>query len=440
MVLLYARIYEWESLQQVYPQKRLNKMKMLETSLLTGIYTILKMSISFISNKIIAIYVGPAGIAILGNIQNYITLVYLISGDVLKSAITKYTAEDKTKSREYIKSAIYISFMLNTIIINFIIFFSNEISEFLTKSTEFSLYLAASSITIPLAIIPVIILSYLNGIQKINLFIKYNFISSLLGLFSTIFLTINYGLIGAIISVLTNQSLILFYILIENRKHLYSVLSILKTKTSIKTYKKLFTFSFITFIAIICSTSCIFFIRELTIYYTSINIAGEWQSAWTICQLILTLLTISLNTYFLPKISSLKIRDDLNKEIYKGIKIFIPLTLIACFFLYILRENIIILLYTKEFLPAKELFPFLLVGIFFKSVSWFYGISFVAKAKVKITVFSEIFISILWCLTSWFLIAKYSVVGLTYSYAITSFIHMLIMYLLYIRENRLCIL
>lgn len=129
------------------------------------------MSISFISNKIIAIYVGPAGIAILGNIQNYITLVYLISGDVLKSAITKYTAEDKTKSREYIKSAIYISFMLNTIIINFIIFFSNEISEFLTKSTEFSLYLAASSITIPLAIIPVIILSYLNGIQKINLFI-----------------------------------------------------------------------------------------------------------------------------------------------------------------------------------------------------------------------------------------------------------------------------
>ncbi|SQI43142.1 O-antigen translocase [Providencia alcalifaciens] len=415
-------------------------MKMLETSLLTGIYTILKMSISFISNKIIAIYVGPAGIAILGNIQNYITLVYLISGDVLKSAITKYTAEDKTKSREYIKSAIYISFMLNTIIINFIIFFSNEISEFLTKSTEFSLYLAASSITIPLAIIPVIILSYLNGIQKINLFIKYNFISSLLGLFSTIFLTINYGLIGAIISVLTNQSLILFYILIENRKHLYSVLSILKTKTSIKTYKKLFTFSFITFIAIICSTSCIFFIRELTIYYTSINIAGEWQSAWTICQLILTLLTISLNTYFLPKISSLKIRDDLNKEIYKGIKIFIPLTLIACFFLYILRENIIILLYTKEFLPAKELFPFLLVGIFFKSVSWFYGISFVAKAKVKITVFSEIFISILWCLTSWFLIAKYSVVGLTYSYAITSFIHMLIMYLLYIRENRLCIL
>lgn len=214
----------------------------------------------------------------------------------------------------------------------------------------------------------------------------------------------------------------------------------MKTKTSIKTYKKPFTFSFITFIAIICSTSCIFFIRELTIYYTSINIAGEWQSAWTICQLILTLLTISLNTYFLPKISSLKIRDDLNKEIYKGIKIFIPLTLISCFFLYILRENIIILLYTKEFLPAKELFPFLLVGIFFKSVSWFYGISFVAKAKVKITVFSEIFISILWCLTSWFLIAKYSVVGLTYSYAITSFIHMLIMYLLYIRENRLCIL
>ncbi|UFK94532.1 O-antigen translocase [Providencia rettgeri] len=411
-------------------------MKMIKTSLLTGIYTILKFSASFISNKVIALYIGPSGIAILGNVQNYITLVYLFCGDVFKSAIVKYIAEDKFENIKFIKSSLLTSIILNCITIIVTLLFSKDISLLLTGSEKYGHFLVLASCLTPFVILSIIIASYLNGIHNIKEFISLNLILNLIALMFTVSLTISYGLSGAILAILTNQSLIFIYIFIFKKNYITILTNAIRQKAEKENYIKLFQFSSITLVAIVCSTLSLFLIRALAIEYSSIKMAGEWQAAWVISQLVLTLLTISLNTYFLPKISSISNRRELIKEINIGMRIFVPFVAIICILMYFLRNYIVLLLYSKDFVNTESFFLFLLIGVIFKTVSWFYGITFVAKAKVKITTLTEILFSILWYLSSWFFIEKYNLIGLTYSYAITSFLHMSIMYLLYQNENK----
>lgn len=408
---------------------------MIKTSLLTGGYTLLKFLASFISNKVIAIYIGPSGVAILGNIQNYITLIYLFCGDMFKSAIIKYIAEDKTENIKIIKSAIISSAILNGITFTLVFIFSKNISVLLTGSENYSQHFIIASLLTPFTILSIIIISYLNGIRNIKKFIILNIVSSLIALIFTVVLTIKNGLSGAILAILTNQFLIFIYILAFNREYIYVIVNSIKKNVTKQNYITLFQFSSITLIAISCSALSLFLIRALAIEYSSIREAGEWQAAWTISQLILTLLTISLNTYFLPKISSIKNRVDLNKEINTGIIIFIPFVIFSCILLYIFKEYIVIILYSKDFVSTDSFFLFLLVGVIFKSISWFYGITFVAKAKIKITILTEFIFALFWYLTSWLFIFKYNLIGLTYSYATTSFIHMVIMFFLYKQEN-----
>ena len=53
-------------------------MNFLKTSLLSGISTIVKMLSSLVVNKIIAIYIGPSGIALIGQFQNFMGIITTI--------------------------------------------------------------------------------------------------------------------------------------------------------------------------------------------------------------------------------------------------------------------------------------------------------------------------------------------------------------------------
>ena len=44
-------------------------------------------------NKIIAIYIGPAGIALIGQFQNFMGIITTIGNGAINSGVTKYVAE-----------------------------------------------------------------------------------------------------------------------------------------------------------------------------------------------------------------------------------------------------------------------------------------------------------------------------------------------------------
>ena len=68
-------------------------MTLIKTSLLTAISTIVKILSGFVINKFMAIYVGPSGIAIVGQLQSFMTMITTLSNGAISQGVVKYTAE-----------------------------------------------------------------------------------------------------------------------------------------------------------------------------------------------------------------------------------------------------------------------------------------------------------------------------------------------------------
>lgn len=146
-------------------------MTLIKTSVLSAIATVIQIISGFVVTKVIAVYVGPAGLATIGQLQNFINLVLLASGDFFKTAITKYTAQfqdDEIKKHEIWSTAIKIATVLYVVVFVCLFFFSNEISAYLLSSSQYGYVLQILAFSIPFFVLNGLLLAILNGQRQIG--------------------------------------------------------------------------------------------------------------------------------------------------------------------------------------------------------------------------------------------------------------------------------
>jgi PST family polysaccharide transporter len=72
-----------------------------KVSSLSALSTIIKMMTGMVSMKVVAIAIGPVGVALLGQLNNFSTMVLGISNGGINAGITKFTAEYSQSPRRY---------------------------------------------------------------------------------------------------------------------------------------------------------------------------------------------------------------------------------------------------------------------------------------------------------------------------------------------------
>lgn len=416
-------------------------MTLIKTSVLSAIATIVRIATGFVATKIIAVYVGPSGLAVIGQLQNFINVILMFGGGFLRTAITKYTAEysdDEDKKYKLWSSAISIIVILNILIFTTLFLFSDLISEYLLKSTTYSYILKILAISLPFFVLNTMLLSILNGQRQIKKYIILNISLSIVSLILVSILSVNYGLDGALVAYVINQSVVLFITLIVVRNEYWFKLKNFFQGSNIKDIKKLLGFAMITLAAVLSSNISLIYIRDFITESISLDSAGYWQGVWVLSQVSFMLITTSLTTYFLPTISSLKTKVEISKELKKIIIFILPIAMLISLSVYLLRDIIIHVLYTKEFLGMNELFLWQMIGNVVKVGGWLFGYVLVAKAMVKYTVSTEIFFALTFVGLSIYLIDNYGLIGVTYAYAVNSIIHLITMYCIYtfkLKEN-----
>jgi PST family polysaccharide transporter len=187
----------------------------------------------------------------------------------------------------------------------------------------------------------------------------------------------------------------------------------------------------ITLVAILSSNLSLIIIRDFITTNISIDAAGYWQGIWTLSQVSLGLITTSLSIYFLPTLSAIKVKSDISKELKSAIRVILPVAVLISFSIYILKDFIILVLYTEEFNPMKELFLWQMIGNTIKVAGWLFGYVLVAKAMVRYTVSIEIIFATIFVLLSIYLVNIYGLIGVTYSYTINNILHFFTMYYIY---------
>ncbi len=406
-------------------------MTLIKTSVLSAISTIIKVIAGFVSIKIVAVYVGPSGLALMGQMQNFISMMSGIASAGVNSGVVKYTAEhyeDEEIKRKIWSSALKISLVLIVPMAIAIIFLADFISLKLLNTTQYSSIFIVFAISIVFFVFNGLLTSILNGQKEIKKLTILNIVGSLFGLFLTIVLVINYQLYGALIAGIISQSIVFLVTFAFVLKSNWFKLSMFLGAMDNEYRNKLLKFSLMFLTYIIATSLSHMYIRN----YIGTNIgwdeAGYWQAIWRISETYLMLITTTLGVYYLPKLSSLQSKSELRAELLYGYKIIMPIVIVMALGIYIFRDLIIEILFTKEFSPMAELFLYQLIGDVIKIAAWLLGFIMVAKAMTKLSIFGEILFTLSFVGLVIFFVNLYGLIGVTIAFMVNYFMYLIFLY------------
>lgn len=409
-------------------------MKLIKTTLFSSIITFIRIATGFISNKVVAIFVGPSGIAILGQFVNFFNIALTFSNGAISTGVIKYTAEfesDKKQLKKLMNTSLMITLYSSLITAFFLIVFASSISNYLFSTNFYSKPIFYIGLTVVFYSLNNLILSVLNGIGDIKKYTLINSIGSVFGLLLTIVLVYYYNIIGAIYSLVFAQAVVFFFSLILVSKKSWFSSNYFNFKLDFVILKKLSHFSLMAIVASLTLPISQIFLRNMITSRFGIDDAGIWQGMMRISDGYLLLITTSLSVYYLPKLSSI-CNDNmkLKHEIFSGYRIIIPTILFTELIIFLFRENIIQLLFSNDFSEMSTLFFWQLSGDFLKIIAWVLSYLLLARSMTKIFIFSEILFTISYVALGYIFTKYFSLKGISIAFCVNYFLYFL--YMIYI--------
>lgn len=397
---------------------------------LTAISTLIRMLTAFVSIKIVSSILGPSGIALIGQLNNFATIMMAVASAGINQGVTKYISENRNlddEVRKFISTAFRITLFFSILCGILLIIFHNLISEKILQSLEFSYIFIVFGCVIIFYALNNLLLSILNGFQLYKKFVYVNIVNSILGLIFTFTLVYFWELRGALISLISYQSTMFFITIWMLRKTYWIKYLNFKENFEKKIAKKYLHYTLMAITTAATVPVSQLYIRSYVISNISITQAGYWEAMNKLSGMYLMIITSSLSVYFLPKLAELKTNTELRKEIFKAYKIIMPFLLLGLILIYFLKFFIINILFTSEFTPMSVLFKYQLIGDFFKIASWLLAFLMVAKSMTKQFIITEIFASSLFVILSLYFVKINGIIGITQAYLINYIIYLIIM-------------
>lgn len=394
-------------------------MNLLNTSLLNGVAVLIKTATLFLLNKILAVYVGPAGYAAIGQFQNFIQMVTAFSGSAINTAIIKYTAEyheDETKQRAIWKTAGSIVFLFSLIFSVLIILFQKQLSTYIFHTIEYQSVFVWFALFLLLFNFNALFLAILNGKKEILKLVIANIAGSVFALIITSILAMQYKLYGALVGLSIYQSLAFFVTLFLCYRADWFKFSYLFGKIDSAISRKFAAFALMALVSALCVPLSQMFIRSHLTNEFGLVYAGYWEAMIRLSGAYLMMVTTTLGVYYLPRLAELKKMSEIKKEVYLGYKFIFPLALFGGVCIFLLKDWVIVVLFSESFLPMRELVLWQMIGDSLKIGSWILAYLMLSKAMTKLFISTEIIFSITLVVFTYVATHVFGFVGVTVAY------------------------
>ena len=417
-------------------KKILHSNELLKVFSFTGISTLIKLLTSYITVKVMASIVGPSGIAIIGQLQNFTSIIMTLGAGGINNGVVKYVSQykdDESLLKKIIGNGFRITILFSLVIGIFVLFFSLFLSKWILLDSALYYVFIFLGLSLILMSINNFFISILNGYKEFKKFVIVNIITSIVALIFTLILVYFFNLPGALIANVTYQSVILFVTIFFVRKSVWYDKKYLLQKFDRKIVRKFLSYSLMALVTAATMPIAQLLIRGYLIKEHSITEAGYWEAMNRISGLYLMFVTTSLGVYYLPKLSEIKNKKLLRKEVLKTYKFVLPVVFTSLLIMYLVKDFVIVILFTQEFYPVKNLFSWQLLGDFFKIASWILAFILVAKSKTKVFIITEIVFSVSIVLLSYYFINLNGVIGATQAYCLNYFLYFIFM-LIYFRK------
>lgn len=407
--------------------------RLLKVSAMTGLLTVLKMTMGFVIAKVVAVYAGPTGMAMLGQLQSMVGAINGIANAPVGSGIVRFTAEKQNQGFEacspWWRASVQWVLVISAIAIPAGLLLSGTMAEWLFQDKTLAWLIMVTVIVLPLSALGTLCNSVINGHQQYRRYVGLGMLSVLVSSAFMLGMIVQYSIKGALLAAALQSGLIGVVMLFANLKQPWFRLRYWLGKTDTQARKAIGGYMLMAITSAITVPVSLILVRNILIEQVGWEAAGQWQAVWKISEVYLSVITMALGTYYLPKLASLVGVDAIVSEIHKTARVIMPLVAVMAVGIYLLRDVVISVLFTEQFREARQLFAIQLMGDVIKIASWLYSYPMLSRGATKWFISTEVIFSITFVCVSYIFISFNGLSGVTLSYLINYSLYFLFIFL-----------
>ncbi|WP_338731174.1 O-antigen translocase [Mangrovimonas cancribranchiae] len=403
--------------------KYINNNVLFKVASLNSASVITKIVAGFLTSKAIALYVGPEGLALIGNLRDFLNSVKSFATLGLYNGVVKYIAQFKENTIELsktISTVFYLGFF-STVLVCFLCYFNADyINTIIFPAyNDYAYVIKIAAIALPFYVLNMFTFSILNGFSKFKILIIINIIGQILGLSITLLLIYQNRIDGALIAVAIAESLIFLITLVGviNRRSLAPLIKV--KQFSLSYVKKLGAYSLMALFSALVLPMVSLAIRTYVMDTVGDNEAGFLEAMNRISKYYLMFVSSLLTLYVLPRLSEIDNVKDFRNEVFGFYKSIIPIFFAGLLVIYLLRGFIVQMVFSSDFQPVEELFLWQLLGDFVKVLSIVIAYQFLAKKMFWHYIITEAFSVAILYATSIYFIDMFGVKGATIAHFVS---------------------
>lgn len=406
-------------------------MSLLKASVLNALAVVVRVGAGLVLNKVWAIFIGPTGYALIGQFQNLVNMGTTFASAGVSSGVTKYTAEfasDSAARYTYWRAAFTLSTGCVLMMSAVIVIWRKPLANYLLKDAGYADVMVWLSVLLIFMVWNALLLAILNGLKELHRFVAVNISGSLIGLGAGTGLVYFYGMKGALISVVLSQAIVFVATVCICCRTSWFRRGNFWGKAEGFAVRRLSGFALMALVSAVVVPGAQILIRDHLGEKFGWTAAGYWQAMTKVSDVYLLVITLTLSYYYLPRLSEIKSGSKLKREVFNAYKYLLPLACALALPIYLLRDWVTVMLFSREFMPMRELFFWQLIGDVMKIGSWLLAFLMVAKAMTKQYIITEITFSVSLVGLTILFSSRMGIEGAVFAFAVNYFVYWMVMY------------
>lgn len=413
--------------------KILKQNKLLKIVSLNSISVIVSFFLGIASIKIVSVFMGTSGMALLGSFKNFTSMFKSMSTIGISNLVVKLVVENKNDKKELsiIYSTFFWVFLLISVVLGgVVLIFAGFIADFLFFNNKCVIPIQFFGLLLPLVIINAFWMAIYNGLEEFKKIVFIQIISNILVFGLTAFLIWKQNIFGGLLSVaLSELIMVIVTFLFVRRDKAYFQFD-LKRIISEKYFDAILKFSSMALLSAVIVPMTLMLIRNHIVNQNSIEEAGIWDAVNRLSSFYMMIFSSGLSLYYMPKLASLKTDNEFKDELKSYFKVFVPLFVIMLIVVFLFKGFMIDLAFTPAFSRIKEVLIWQLLGDLLRIMTLAFGYQIVAKAMIKKYLIIEITFNLLYLFLSYYLVRISSFEGALQAYFFANlFLLVLIFYI-----------
>ncbi|NNE33426.1 MAG: O-antigen translocase [Winogradskyella sp.] len=403
----------------------------LKVTSLNAVVITVRLIISVFIQRLLAVTVGEAGIASIGQLRNVIAMLTSTSTLGVFNGIVKYVSEHKANkpelSRLFSTTTVFVT--AGSIISALILYLGSDyLSVKLFQSIDFSYLFKLLAVIVPFIAFNRCINGLVNGLSAYKKYATIELVSYIFASLILVYGLFFHNLDGVLIAIALTPIIQLFVLVVVFGKTVVKYVNFKSLSFNLSYKNSLLAFALMSFVSTFLLNYIELDIRTLITAEINVDEAGYWTAMTFISKNYMVFATGLFTLYVLPKFASINTKHAFKAEVLHIYKTILPIFGLGMLIVYLFRDLVIQIVY-PEFSGMEPLFKWQLMGDFIRLCALVLAHQFLAKKLVKSFLITEVISLILFFVLTKLFIQPYGTEGVVIAHFVRYIVYFIVVIL-----------